>query len=101
MIRPLAGCHLTAPLQAPTPLHRAGLPHAPACLRCRLLTSAGRSGRMAPPAVLPWYAGIPSGPRRRLDNVRPVVAGGLRDGVPTRPERTTPPSRFVALAPHL
>ena len=70
----LAGCHLTAPRQAATPLHRSGLPPArvaappigcPAFrpwgasraspapgLRCPLLTSAGRSGRIPPPSVL-------------------------------------------------
>ena len=31
----------------------------------------------------------------------PAVDGGLRGGVPTRPERTTPHIRFVSLAPHL
>jgi hypothetical protein len=47
----LAGCHLAAPLQATTPLHRSGLRHPVACLLCRLLTSAGRSERIAPPLV--------------------------------------------------
>ena len=70
----LAGCHLAAPLQATTPLYRSGLRptrvaawpiRCPAFrpwgasraspapgLRCRLLTSAVRSGQMAPPSVL-------------------------------------------------
>ncbi len=51
-VRHLAGCDLTAPLQATTPLHRSGLQHAPARLLCPLLTSAVRSGRIPPPSVL-------------------------------------------------
>ena len=51
-IRHLAGCDLPAPRQAPTPLRRSGLQHARAYLLCRLLTSAGRSGRIPPPSVL-------------------------------------------------
>ena len=31
----------------------------------------------------------------------PLVDGGLRGRVPARPDRTTPPIRFVSLAPHL
>ena len=72
--RPLAGCHLAAPLQATTLVHRSGLrptrvaappigspdfrpwgaslaSPAPGLLY-PLLTSAGRSGRIPPPAVL-------------------------------------------------
>jgi hypothetical protein len=71
--RPLVGCPLAVPPQAATPLDRAGLRLAhvaapplsfPAFqpwdasraspapdLRCRLLTSARRSGRMPPPAI--------------------------------------------------
>jgi hypothetical protein len=71
--RPLAGCPLAAPPQAATPLDRSGLRPAhvaaqPICspafqpwgtalaspapdLLCRLLTSAGRSGRIPPPSV--------------------------------------------------
>jgi hypothetical protein len=73
MVRHLAGCHLTAPLQATTPLHRSGLQHAPACRRCPLLTAAGRSGRLPPPSVLaghpadlPRSAVLPSVHRRRI-----------------------------------
>jgi hypothetical protein len=91
----LAGCHLAAPPQSTTPAYRSGLRptrvaawpiRCPACrpwgasraspapgLRCRRLTSAGRSGRMAPPSVLPghpadlpWSAVRPSVHRRRL-----------------------------------
>jgi hypothetical protein len=73
-IRHLAGCHLPAPRQATTLLHRSGLRPArvaaqpiryPAFqpwgaslaspapgLLCPLLTSAERSGRIAPPSVL-------------------------------------------------
>jgi hypothetical protein len=70
----LAGCHLAAPRQATPPVHRSGLrptrvaawpirypafrpwgaslaSPAPGLL-CRLLTSAGRSGRIPPPSVL-------------------------------------------------
>ena len=47
----LAGCHLATPLQATTPLSRSGLQHAPACLRCPLLTPAGRSAMIAHRAV--------------------------------------------------
>ena len=49
--RPLAGCPLAAPPQAATPLYRSGLQHARACLLCRLLTSARRSGRITPSSV--------------------------------------------------
>jgi hypothetical protein len=52
------------------------------------------------PADLPRSAVIPSGHRRRMYKVRPIVDGGLRSCVPTRPGRTTPPIRFVSLAPH-
>jgi hypothetical protein len=74
MIRHLAGCHLPAPRRATTPFHRSGLRPTrvaapPICcpafrpwgaslaspapsLLCPLLTSAGRSGRIAPPSVL-------------------------------------------------
>jgi hypothetical protein len=48
----LAGCHLTAPYQVTTLFYRSGLQHAHARLLCRLLTSAGRSGGIAPPSVL-------------------------------------------------
>ena len=73
MIRPLARGHLTAPLQAPIPLHPSGLQPAPAGLRCCRLTSAGRSGRIAPPqspghpAGLLWSAGRPAVHSRRID----------------------------------
>jgi hypothetical protein len=52
LARPLAGCHLAAPQQATTLFYRSGLQRAGARLLCRLLTSAGRSGRIAPPSVL-------------------------------------------------
>ena len=96
----LAGCHLTAPRQATPPLHRSGLRPTrvaapPLCgpafrpwgasraspapgLRCPLLTSAGRSGRIPPPSVLartprdlPRSAVIPSVHRRRIYQARP------------------------------
>jgi hypothetical protein len=50
-LRHLAGCARPAPRQATTPLHRSGLRHARACLLCPRLTSAERSGRIAPPSV--------------------------------------------------
>jgi hypothetical protein len=53
------------------------------------------------PADLPWSAVLPSVPRRRMYQVRPVVDGGLRGRVPTRPGCPTPPIRFVSVAPHL
>jgi hypothetical protein len=76
VIRHLAGCDLTAPLQATTPIHRSGLRPAHAGLLCRLLTSAGRSGRIAPPSAghpadLPWSVVIPSVHQRRIYQVRP------------------------------
>ena len=101
MIRHLAGCHLTAPRRATTPFHRSGLrptrvaappigcpafrpwgaslaSPAPSLL-CPLLTSAGRSGGIAPPSVLnqdtpadlPWSAVVPSVHRRRMYKARP------------------------------
>jgi hypothetical protein len=75
----------------------------------RLLTAARRSGRMPPPSVLhqdtPQSSRGQRSSRRCLDagviKYAPAVDGGLRGCVPTRPDRTTPPSRFVSLAPHL
>jgi hypothetical protein len=103
---PLAGCDLTAPRQATTRFHRSGLQHALACLLCRLLTSAGRSGRIAPPSVL--NEDTPQISRGKLSYLpcidagfikyAPPVDGGLYGRVPTRPERTTPHIRFVSLA---
>jgi hypothetical protein len=109
LIRHLAGCHLTAPLQAATPLDRSGLQHARACLRCPLLTAAGRSGRIPPPSVLGQDTRqISRGQlsyRRCIDagciKHSPIVDGGLCCGVPARPGCTTPRIRFVSLAPHL
>jgi hypothetical protein len=106
---PLAGCHLTAPRQATTLFHRSGLQHARACLLCRLLTAAGRSGRMAPPSVLNEDTPqISRGQRSDLPCIdagcrkyAPPVDGGLYGRVPTCPERSTPPIRFVSLAPHV
>jgi hypothetical protein len=76
---------------------------------CRLLTSARRSGRITPPSVL--HQDIPQISRGKLSYRRcidagfikhaPTVDGGLCCCVPARPERTTPPIRFVSLAPHL
>jgi hypothetical protein len=106
---PLAGCDLTAPRRATTLFHRSGLQHALACLLCRLLTSAGRSGRIAPPSVL--NEDTPQISRGKLSYLpcidagfikyAPPVDGGLYGRVPTRPERTTPHIRFVSLAPHV
>jgi hypothetical protein len=62
---------------------------------CSPLSPAGH------PADLPWSAVLPSVPRRRMYQVRPVVDGGLRGRVPTRPGCPTPPIRFVSVAPHL
>jgi hypothetical protein len=109
LLRHLAGCHLTAPRQAATPLDRSGLQHARACLRCPLLPPAGRSGRIPPPAVLrrdtlqisrgklSYRRGIDAGCIKH----RPMVDGGLCCGVPACPGCTTPRIRFVSLAPYL
>jgi len=109
LIRHLAGCQLTAPLQAATPLYRSGLQRARACLLCPLLTSAGRSGRIPPPSVrrqdtwqisrgkLSYRRGLDAGVIKH----RPVVDGGLCCCVPARPGCPTPRIRFVSLAPHL
>jgi hypothetical protein len=109
IIRPLAGGHRSAPLQVATLLHRAGLQHAPARLLGPLLTSARRSGSMAPPAVL--SPDTPPLSRGQLAYHpcldagviphRPMVDGGLCCGVPARPSCTTPHRRFVSLAPHI
>ena len=78
-------------------------------VRCPRLTSARRSGRIPPPSVL--HQDTPQISRGQLSYRRckdagfitygPAVDGGLCGGVPTRPERTTPPIRFVSLVPHL
>jgi hypothetical protein len=78
-------------------------------LRCPLLTSAGRSGRIPPPSVL--HQDTPQISRGKLSDRpcrdaglikhSPWVDGGLCGRVPTRPERPTPHIRFVSLAPHL
>jgi hypothetical protein len=106
--RPLAGCDLAAPPQTTTPLYRSGLPTnmrgtMPSADFCGAVRkdSSPLSPRPGHPADLPRSAVIPSAHRRRMYQVRPVVDGGLRGGVPTRPERTTPHIRFVSLAPHL
>jgi hypothetical protein len=129
--QPLAGCPLAAPPQATPPLHRSGLRStrvaawplrypafrpwgasraspAPGLL-CPLLTSAERSGRIAHPSVpsrdTPQISRGQLSYRRCIDagciKHRPFVDGGLHGCVPARPERTTPPLRFVSLAPHL
>jgi hypothetical protein len=78
-------------------------------VRCRLLTSAGRSGRIAPPSVRasdtpPLCRGQRSD-RRGLDagciTYAPAVDGGLHGRVPVRPDGATPRRRFVSLAPPL
>jgi hypothetical protein len=109
MTRPLAGCHPAAPQQATTLFHRSGLQRARARLLCRLLTSAGRSGGIAPPSVL--CQDTPQISRGKLSYLpcidagfikyAPTVDGRLCGCVPTRPERTTPHIRFVSLAPHI
>jgi hypothetical protein len=87
-------CPAAVPPPVNPPADRAGLPHALACLRYPLLTSAGsaarmlpRSGRFArePPADRPGSGPELSGRRRRLDHVHPPAAGGLRGHVPPRP----------------
>jgi hypothetical protein len=83
----LAECHLTAPLQATIPLHRSGLQHARACLLGLLLTSAQRSGRIAPPSVLLDSQQISQG---RTQNVPCVDAGFIKY---TPCEWRTSPSR--------
>src|SRR5262245_36446982 len=108
-VRHLAGCNLSAPLQVATRLHRSGLQHAPARLLCPLLTSARRSGRIAPPSVL--SQDTPQISRGKLSYLpcisarfikySPVVDGGLCCCVPARPDCTTPRIGFVSLAPHV
>ena len=78
-------------------------------LLCPLLTSTGRSGRIAPPAVL--GEDTPQISRGQLSDRpcigarfikhRPVVDGGLCCRVPARPNGTTPRIGFVSLAPHV
>jgi hypothetical protein len=76
---------------------------------CRLLTSAGRSGQLAPPSVLGQDTLQSSRgklsylPRIDAGFIKhaPTVDGGLCCRVPARPERTTPHLRFVSLAPHV
>ncbi len=90
----LARCDLTTPPQATTPLSRSGLQHTIACLRCRLLTAAGRSGRIAPPSVL--REDTPQISRGKLSHLpcigarfikhSPLVDGGLCSRVPARPD---------------
>ena len=109
VIRPLAGCHRAAPPQATTLVHRAGLQPAHTGRRCRLLTAAVRSGRMAPPAVL--CADTPQssrgqrssrpGPRRPLAQAPSPGDGGRCGRVPARPDGTTPPIGCVSRAPHV
>jgi hypothetical protein len=67
---------------------------------CRLLTSAGRSGQIAPPSVLGQDTlQISRGKLSYLPCIdagfikhAPTVDGGLCCRVPARPERSTPPS---------
>jgi hypothetical protein len=108
LTRPLAGCHLAAPPQTTTLLYRSGLPTnmrgtMPSADFCGALRKdcSPLSPMQGHPADLPRSAVIPSVHRRRIDQVRPVVDGGLRGGVPTRPERTTPHIRFVFVAPRV
>ena len=129
--RHLAGCHLAAPPQATTPLHRSGLRPTrvaapPICcpafrpwgasraspapgLLCPLLTSARRSGRIAPPSVL--YQDTPQISRGQLSYRRcidagfikhaPTVDGGLCGRVPSssRAYHTSYPVRVPRPAP--
>jgi hypothetical protein len=125
----LAGCHLAAPRQATTPVHRSGLRptrvaawplRSPAFrpwgasraspapgLLCRLLTSAGRSGRSASPSArLQDIPPLSQGKRSYLPCIgtrfmkhSPFVDGGLCGRVPARPDCTTPHIGFVSLAP--
>ena len=101
----LAGCHLVAPRQVTTLFHRSGLQHAIACLLCRLLTSAERSGGIAPPSVL--NEDTPQISRGNLSyrpcisagfiKHVPTVDGGLCGCVPARPAR----SFHASFRPHL
>jgi hypothetical protein len=76
---------------------------------CPLLTSAERSGRIAPPSVLnedtPQISRGKLSYRRCIDagfiKHNPIVDGGLHGRVPARPDCATPRIRFVSLAPHL
>jgi hypothetical protein len=81
LIRHLAGCHLTAPRQAVTPLDRLGLQHARAGLLCPLLTSARWSARIPPRSVrlageqqadLPGYDPERSARRGRISKAHPA-----------------------------
>jgi hypothetical protein len=84
------------------PAARRSVPTMPAADSC-LLVSDDLASRSPPgqQVGLPRSAVIPVGPRHRMYHVRLIVDEGLRGGVPTRPERTIPPIRFVSLAPHL
>jgi hypothetical protein len=53
------------------------------------------------PADLSRSAVTPSVHRCRIRKVHPILDGGLRSVVPTRPEHTTPHIRLVPLSPHL
>src|SRR5262245_6818973 len=76
---------------------------------CPLLTSAGRSGRIAPPSVLSQDTlQISRGKLSYLLCIdagfikhSPMVDGGLCCCVPARPGCTRPHIRFVSLAPHV
>ena len=53
------------------------------------------------PADLARSAVIPSVHRRLIDKAQSIVDGGRCCRVPARPDYTTPPIRFVSLAPHM
>jgi hypothetical protein len=79
-------------------------------LLCPLLTSADRSERITPPSV-PFdldHRQISQGKAQNCPCVdagfikhTPCADGGLRGHVPTRPGCTTPPIRFLFVAPHV
>ena len=92
---PLAGCPLAAPYQATTLFHRSGLQHARACLLCRLLTSAGRSGRMPPPSVLSGHpADLPRSAVRPSVQRRPIYEAQPACGWRTSLSRARSPRRY-------
>ena len=115
--RPLAGCHLAAPRQATTPLHRSGLPtfaggpmpSADFCGAVRADCSA-LSPLPGHPADLPRSAVRPSVHRRRISKVRPSCGGrtlwsrahSSRAYHPSSPVRVPrpAPSCHAAFRPH-
>ena len=78
-------------------------------LLCRLLPSPLGSGPMTLPSAIsdgPWETSrgkTPSFPRVGAGFIKhaPIAHGGLRGHVPPRPERATPPTQFLFVAPRV